>query len=72
MGLLMDTFLDYAILSTDPEGQIESWSRGAENIFGYAPDEIIGKSARFFYTPEDVASGAPIKEMRDARQQGEP
>lgn len=33
-----------AILITDKKMRIVSWNKGAENIFGYTADEIIGKS----------------------------
>ena len=32
-----------AILSLDPVGRIESWNRGAELIFGYEAEEILGR-----------------------------
>jgi PAS domain S-box-containing protein len=34
-----------AIIGLNRQGRIESWNRGAERIFGYRSDEILGESA---------------------------
>ena len=45
-----------AIYALSPSLQIETWNRGAETIFGYAPAEIIGKSERDLCPPSVLAS----------------
>ena len=70
MRLMTESFTDYAIISTDNEGRIDSWNPGAAVIFGYEDDEIMGRPAEILFTPEDVVKGVPLKEMRDARRQG--
>jgi PAS domain S-box-containing protein len=47
-----------AILSKGLDGTITSWNRGAERIYGYAPDEVVGKHISLL-TPGDRADEVP-------------
>ena len=42
-----------SIISSDLEGKIVGWNRGAEKIFGYGRAEVIGQSAAILYFEED-------------------
>jgi PAS domain S-box-containing protein len=42
---------DEAIIGKTLEGVIKSWNRGAEGIYGYTKDEIIGKSMSVLVPP---------------------
>lgn len=68
--LLVQGVADYAIYMLDPEGKVSSWNSGAERIKGYLPDEIIGTHYSAFYTPEDVATREPWRNLRVAREVG--
>jgi len=52
---------DWAILSEDPDGKVLSWNAGARELFGYAPEEIIGKNAGLLLWPERLDGDGKAK-----------
>src|SRR3989441_965741 len=68
--LLVEGVKGYAIFMLDPLGHIVSWNRGAEQIKGYRPDEIIGQHFSCFYPPEDSERGKPEQELSVAASEG--
>jgi PAS domain S-box-containing protein len=67
---LLESFVDIAILTTNAAGVIETWNPGAEAIFGYSANEIVGQPADILFTPEDRAADVPEREMATAREKG--
>ena len=68
--LLVESVQDYAIFALDVNGCILSWNPGAERVHGYSSDEIIGRYFSILFTPEDLASGKPEREMATALAAG--
>jgi PAS domain S-box-containing protein len=69
---------DDAIVSKDLNGTIVSWNKGAQRLFGYSADEIIGKPVTTLMPPERqseepgilarIRRGEPIDHYETVRQ----
>lgn len=70
VSLVLESNKDYAIITMDPEGLVTTWNKGAERMFGYTEQEMLGQPGSIIFTPEDLAAGAHIEEMRRAREDG--
>jgi PAS domain S-box-containing protein len=57
-----------AIISLSDEGTVLSWNPGAEQMFGYAADEIVGKSERILFAED---ADREFKEKYEHLRQGE-
>ena len=68
--LIIDSAVDFAIVTLTPDGTITSWNEGAERIMGWTAEEAIGQSGSMFFVPEDVKAGWPEYEMRVAASEG--
>jgi len=53
-------FSDDAIISMDLDGIITSWNKGAERLYGYAAEELIGKSVMALIPPDRHEEEAAI------------
>jgi PAS domain S-box-containing protein len=62
--LLVQGVTDYAIFLLDTEGQITCWNTGGKLLFGYPETEIIGQHHSRLFTPGDIQSGEPEKELK--------
>lgn len=70
LRLLAENAIDYAIFVTDRDRRVLTWTPGAERLLRYGRDEILGRQADLFYTPEDVAVGVPKQEIEAALSRG--
>ena len=56
-----DGFSDYdvqqatSVIASDLQGIVKTFTNGAQRLFGYAPDEVVGKqSVAIFHIPENL------------------
>jgi PAS domain S-box-containing protein len=68
--LMIESVSDYSIFAIDTGGHILSWNKGAEEVFGYRKEEIVGESFAILFTPEDRSQGAPERELENVRSNG--
>jgi PAS domain S-box-containing protein len=61
---------DFAILLLDEGGHVEMWNSGAEQIFGFREEEVLGRHFSFLFVEADRAIDAPRKELELARRDG--
>jgi PAS domain S-box-containing protein len=70
LRLMVGNVKDYALFMLDPEGRVVNWNSGAQEMKGYAADEIVGEHFSRFYTPQDIAAGKPQMELAIALEEG--
>ncbi|SAL74758.1 chemotaxis protein [Caballeronia terrestris] len=68
--LLVDALKDYAVITLDQEGCIRTWNAASERILGYPAQDVVGRSASVFLSPEDRDGGVFEEELATARREG--
>src|SRR5438094_360103 len=61
---------DYAIFSLEADGRVATWNWGAERIYGYRAEDIIGQPFQRFYLKEDRENLNPDVALRIAAAEG--
>ncbi len=67
---IVNSAIDYAIVTADLSGRITSWSSGARRVLGWSAEEMLGQTVHHFFSPEDIASGHVEREMKAALRDG--
>jgi PAS domain S-box-containing protein len=68
--LLVESVVDYAIFIVDPDVCVASWNPGAERVYGWTADEIIGQPVTRLIPPDEDPEGPVATAMRRARDEG--
>jgi PAS domain S-box-containing protein len=55
---LLDSASGTVIMATDGSGRITHYNAGAQQLLGYAPEEVMGLNPGIFHTPAEIARHA--------------
>lgn len=68
---LVQQVKDYSIVYLDTEGRITSWNEGAERIYGYRVEEVVGKHSSLFHPEDAVGRRDPWRMLELAATEGQ-
>ena len=68
--IFLESVSDYAVFVLDSSGHVASWNSTAQQIIGYATQEIVGKHFSIFYRPDERRAGVPNRALELAIQKG--
>src|SRR2546422_2882617 len=68
---ILESSTEYSIIGKDLDGKILLWNEGARRLYGYEPEEVVGKAnSIMLHAPEDVAAGKPQAMLETALTTG--
>jgi len=68
---ILESSTEYSVIAKDLTGKILLWNEGARRLYGYEPDEVVGKAnSSILHAPQDVKTGVPEQIMRAALDRG--
>jgi PAS domain S-box-containing protein len=66
IGNIIESSTEYSVIGKERDGNILLWNEGARRLYGYEPEEVVGRAnVVILHTEEDVAAGKP-KQILDA------
>src|SRR5260221_4365709 len=68
---ILESSTEYSIIGKDLDGKILLWNEGARRLYGYEPEEVVGKAnATILHTPENVQAGKQHEILESALRNG--
>ena len=72
---ILESCTEYSMICKDLKGTILMWNEGARRLYGYEPEEVVGKAnSSILYVPKDVRAGKPLliaeAALRDGKWEG--
>jgi len=63
VSTLLESPIGYAIVAADFDGNVIAFNEGARRIYGYAPEEVIGKQGIEILFPRDSVEDGKLQEI---------
>jgi PAS domain S-box-containing protein len=63
VSTLFDNLTGYAIIAADFDGNILAYNEGARQIYGYTPQEVIGKQSFDIFFPQDFTKAGELEKI---------
>jgi PAS domain S-box-containing protein len=68
---ILESSTEYSVIAQDLEGRILLWNEGARRLYGYEPEELVGKAnSSILHIDEDVRAGKPREVLQASLAQG--
>ncbi len=64
LRVMIESITDYAMLTLDLDGRVTTWNVGAEQVFGYAAHDILGKPAACLFDERDAPLSMDLLQAR--------
>ncbi|WP_114943962.1 PAS domain S-box protein [Microvirga calopogonii] len=69
-GRVLNAVRDFALITLDPDGHIISWSSGAEQIYGWNSEEVLGSHFSVLYPSDGPSHSKSAQDLRVAENLG--
>jgi PAS domain S-box-containing protein len=68
---ILESSTEYSVIAKDLTGKILLWNEGARRLYGYEPDEVIGRAnSSILHAPQDLSAGVHEQIMQTALEKG--
>jgi len=68
---LLESSTENSVIAMDLDGEILLWNEGARRLYGYEPEEVVGKAnSSILHASDDVAAGVPSQIARTTLETG--
>jgi PAS domain S-box-containing protein len=68
---ILESSTEYSVIAKDLDGKILLWNEGARRLYGYEPEEVVGReNSSILHVPADVQSGKHKEIMATALADG--